>query len=91
MTAKGSAVQKITVKRSYLDYMSRDCGPDPFYRKRVGSDFVQSNPVLDNALISEPGQMYKNGSDSDQPGDDHPSLNRKAGYCPGLFCWKRVT
>ena len=65
MTAKGSAVQKITVKRSYLDYMSRDCGPDPFYRKRVGSDFVQSNPVLDNALISEPGQMYKNGSDSD--------------------------
>ena len=41
------------------------CGPDLFRRRRVGSSFVQSKRIRHNASISEPGQMYKNGSDWD--------------------------
>ena len=36
-----------------------------FRLRRVGSGFVHSKRMLDNASISEPGQVYKNGSDSD--------------------------
>ena len=42
------------------------CRPNLFRWRRVRSGFVQSKRIRHNASISEPGQMYKNGSDSDR-------------------------
>ena len=50
------------------------CGPDLFRRRRVGSSFVQSKRIRHNASISEPGQMYKNGSDSDRSMTIRPGI-----------------
>ena len=42
-----------------------DVTPVCFARGGLGSGFIQSKWIQDNALILEPGKMYKNKSDSD--------------------------